>query len=430
MSVSALRCAGGLLAALLGAAACKSPELDPNAPPTAEFLIAAGDSTYWVRSGAEGIRVRSAPILLTGVERQFYEVFIAEDGLDYGDASFGIARLWSRNLQAGDSVPLFHDSTVMQQAALWKRDHPREQPIDPDDEEMSNDPHTIVAEEIEITDVHGPWLSFTHLLDVDTESGALHKHAGKQSVVDVRSGQRASLVSLFGATESARLAVAGRASLKYLVDSIRSAGDDRAEVARETLDSFRFDSSSFAITDIARAPAVAFMVPGNGVDGEALALHLPALSVAAPGWWPGVAATLPTWKADSSDVRWEHATYRVLASPSAGGERLSLVLTSTGLRERRWPIADVASPAYQLIPLDAPAVDSTVRAALARAFDMSTSHDGITQSVVNRLRGPHSARLRGGSSRVGRLQRTGARRPYRAARERSLPVSYLFPDSR
>lgn len=420
----------GLLAALLGATACRSSEVDPNAPPTAEFLIAAGDSTYWVRSGAEGIRVRSAPILLTGVERQFYEVYIAEDGLDYSDASFGIARLWSRNLQGGDSLPLFHDSTVMQQAALWKREHPREQPIDPDDEEMSNDPHTIVAEEIEITDVHGPWLSFTHLLDVDTESGVLHKHAGKQSVVDVRSGQRASLGGLFGAAEAARLTAAGRASLAYLVDSIRSAGDDRAEIARETLDSFRFDSSSFAITDIARAPAVAFMVPGNGVDGEALALHLPAMSVSAPVWWPGVAATLPTWKADSSDVRWEQGSYRVLAAPTAGGERLSLVLTSKGLRERRWPIADVASPAYQLIPLDAPAVDSTVRAALARAFDMSTSLDGITQSVVNRRGSVRAASPRAAARRTSRLQRPGARRLYRAARERSLPVSYLFPDYR
>lgn len=376
----------GSMGIALLAQACDRPSATPrNAPPVAEFLIAAGDSTYWVRSGPDGMRVRSAPILLTNVEGQFYEVYISEDGLDYADASFGIARLWARHLVRGDSLPLFTDSTVLRQAALWKRRHPRENPIDPDDEDMSNDPHTVVAEEIEITDVHGPWLTFTHLLDVDTESGNLHKHVGRRAVVDVRSAREATLAGLFGAAEAARVIQLGRASLRRLVDSIRTTGDDRAAVARETLDSFRFDSTSFAITDIARAPAVAFMVPGTGVDDEALALHLPAIAVAAPTWWGSVQATLPTWKADSSDVQWERGGYRVSASPSADGERLSLVLSAGGaVRSRTWPIAVVAAPAYQLIPLDAPPVDASVRAALARAFDLSTSLDGITQSVAYR----------------------------------------------
>jgi len=356
-----------------------------NAPPAAEFLVAAGDSTYWVRSGPEGIRVRSAPILLTRVDGQYYEVYISEEGLDYADASFGIARLWSRNLLRGDSLALFQDSTVMQQATIWKRAHPREQPIDPDDDEMSNEPHTIVAEEIEIADVHGQWLTFSHLLDVDTETGGLHRHAGRRAVVDVRTAREATLVGLFGAAEAARLVEAGRTSLARLVDSIRSAGDDRAEIARETLDSFRFDSTSFAIADISRAPAVAFMVPGTGIDGEALALHLPAIGVAAPAWWATVEPTLPVWKNDSSDVRWERAGYRVSAAPSSDGEQLSLVLSATSPgRERAWPIAVVAAPAYQLIALDAPAVDATTRAALARAFDLSTSLDGLSQSVSRR----------------------------------------------
>jgi hypothetical protein len=44
---------------------------------------------------------------------------------------------------------------------------------------------------------------------------------------------------------------------------------------------------------------------------------------------------------------------------------------------REWPIATVAAPAYQLIPLDAPPIDSTARAALSRAFDVSTALDGL-----------------------------------------------------
>jgi len=46
---------------------------------------------------------------------------------------------------------------------------------------------------------------------------------------------------------------------------------------------------------------------------------------------------------------------------------------------REWPIATVAAPAYQLIPLDTPPIDSAARAALSRAFDISTSLDGLIQ---------------------------------------------------
>lgn len=363
-------------------------------PPAAEFLVAAGDSTYWVRSGSNGIRVRSAPILLTQVDGRLYEVFIAEDGLDYADASFGMSRVWSRELLHPDSLLLFQDSTVLHEAAVWKRRHPREDPIDPDDEAMSNDPTTMVAEEIEIVDVHGPWLTFTHLLDVDTEIGDTHRHRGHRSVVDVRTGRAASLDALFGTEEASRVLAAGTASFHRLIDSIRTAGGNRADLARKTLESFRFVPTSFAITDIARAPAVSFMVPGTGADGEALALHVPPIRVAVPAWWASVQPTLPEWNSDSTDVRWERGRYRVSARPSADGAMLSLMLSGKRQRvspaPREWPIANVASPAYQLTTLDAPPMDTTVRAGLARAFDRSTALDGLTLRVSNNRVSPRS----------------------------------------
>jgi len=39
----------------------------------------------------------------------------------------------------------------------------------------------------------------------------------------------------------------------------------------------------------------------------------------------------------------------------------------------------VAAPAYQLIALESPPLDSAARAALARAFDVSTALDGLVQ---------------------------------------------------
>ncbi|MEO7521902.1 MAG: hypothetical protein ABIW79_08815 [Gemmatimonas sp.] len=361
-------------------------------PPVAEFLVAAGDSTYWVRSGPAGIRVRSAPILLTDVDGRFFEVYIAENGVEYADASFGSARVWSRELLSPDSVLLSRDSTVVTQANKWKRRHPRERPIDADDEEMTDDPTTMVTEAIEIVDVHGPWLTFTHVLDVDTEIHDPHVHAGRRAVVDVRTGQLASLAALFGSAEASRLLIAGRVSLAHLTDSIRSAQDERAELARESIETFRFDSTSFAITDIDRRPAVAFMVSGRGADDEAVALHLPPIEVGTPSWWARVHPTLPEWKGDSSEVRWQRNGYRVVARPSPDGETLALVLqansrgdsgsaspSQSGNAGRDWPLASVASPAYQLIALDDPPVIGPVRAALARAFDVSTALDGITQ---------------------------------------------------
>ncbi len=365
-------------------------------PPQAEFLFAAGDSTYWIRSSAEGLRVRSAPILLTQVDGTFYEVFIAEDGVEYEDASFSSSRIWSRQLTGTDSLLLFNDSTVMSEAAQWKKRHPTEQPIDIDDEDLPSDPGTVVHDEIEIVDVHGPWLTFRHLLDVDVVDGAPHRHVGRRAVVDVRTGKIVSLDTLIGASEAARVAMQGQTALTELLDSIETAGDERAELARETLAGFRFDASSFGITDVDREPAVAFLVPGTGSDGEALAIYLPPMVVTAPAWWSAVRSTLPEWTADSSRVSWTRATYEVAARPSSDGESLALVLAGRSRNNTsEWPVATVAAPAYQLIVLDDPPVPTALRAALSRAFDASSALDGLMQRA-SYLPRAKSARVRRG----------------------------------
>ena len=363
------------------AAACGETATRGQVLPRAEFLFAAGDSTYWVRSGDDGMRVRSAPMLLTQVDGRLFEVFLSEDGAEYPDASFASVQLWSREVQRRDSTALFGDSTVLRELARWRRAHPRDAELDPTDEEAPDDPRTVVTDDIEIIDVHGPYLTIEHLLNVDREDGPPHQHDGRRLVVDVRTGAAVSLEALIGATEATRVVAAARASFAQLVDSIRSAGsagDARASVASETLDSFQFEAGSFGITDIDRDPAVAFMVPGHGTDGEALALYLPPIAVSEPVWWAAVRATLPEWAKDSVRVRWDRQKYEVAARPANAGDALALVLIGGAIGQtREWPIATVAAPAYQLIPLDAPPIDSTARAALSRAFDVSTALDGL-----------------------------------------------------
>jgi hypothetical protein len=412
--MAAVRLAGTLLAGVLagvlagGGAACADRQEPARALPTAEFLFAAGDSTYWVRSGGDGMRVRSAPILLTQVDGGLVEIFITDDRAEYPDASFATVRLWSRALQSPDSTPLFADSTVLRELAAWRRAHPRETEVDPLDEETPEDPRTVVQDEIEILDVHGPYLTFEHLLNADIDGGPEHIHSGRRYVIDVRSGRRMQVADLLGADEARRVLAAARASLAQLTDSITragAAGDERAAAAVETMGSFVFDSASFGLTDLARAPAIAFMVPGNGTDGEALALHLPPIAVAAPSWWPAVQATLPEWSADSSRVRWVRERYEVAARPSADGNALALSLAgTTGADRREWPVATVGAPAYQLIALESPALDSAARSALSRAFDVSTALDGLVQRASVRRSGADLLR-------VQPAHRTGYRLP-------------------
>jgi hypothetical protein len=118
------------------------------------------------------------------------------------------------------------------------------------------------------------------------------------------------------------------------------------------------------------------------------------MAVKAPAWWQGVRETLPEWASDSARVSWDRAAYEVVAMPSADGETLALVLRSRRLASsrREWPVATVGAPAYQLIALESPPLDSAGRAALARAFDVSTALDGMVQRASWRVTPP--ARVR------------------------------------
>src|SRR4051794_9768242 len=64
-----------LLLALLPVA-CRANRV---APPRANFLIMAGDSTFWIRSGAQGVHARGSPILLGRYGGKFYEVYVVDD---------------------------------------------------------------------------------------------------------------------------------------------------------------------------------------------------------------------------------------------------------------------------------------------------------------------------------------------------------------
>src|ERR671915_677676 len=95
-------------AAVLVVCACASDA----PPPASEFLVSAGDSTYWVRTDTTGVRVRGSPILLARYGGQFYEVYVTDDDRSFADATFVGQRIYRRSLVSGDSTLVFEDSVV------------------------------------------------------------------------------------------------------------------------------------------------------------------------------------------------------------------------------------------------------------------------------------------------------------------------------
>lgn len=374
---------GVLTCATAFAIACEGPAVLSRRPPAAEFLLATGDSTYWIRSNAEGLRVRSAPILLTQSDGRFYEIFLTDEVHDFPDASFASTRAYRRDIMEQDSLLVYEEGSVLREARVWMRNHPRAIPLDSSDDILDEPPPTMVSDDIEVMDVHGPWLTFGHTLDVDVVGRTGHRHSRKHGVADVRTGTRGNLATLFGAAEAERLLQTGMQAFADMRDSVRKSSDERSAAARRTLASFVFDSLSFALTDIARGPAVTFLVPGTGEEGEALSLYLPPLVATAPEWWKRVAVTIPLWNTDSTQLFWSRAQYDVVARPSSNGELLAIELVDRSQKSapRVWPIATVPAPAYQLIPLDDTPLDSLTRAALARAFDQSTVLNGRSQQA-------------------------------------------------
>ena len=81
---------------------------------SAEFLLLAGDSTFWVKSKGDGerLRTRGSPIQLARYAGKFYELYVGDDDRSYYDAIIVGQRIFRRDLVSGDSVAVFEDSTI------------------------------------------------------------------------------------------------------------------------------------------------------------------------------------------------------------------------------------------------------------------------------------------------------------------------------
>jgi hypothetical protein len=59
------------LAVVVAASACRRAAPATARPPIADFVLSAGDSSYWVTSADGAVRVRGAPLELARVDGRF-----------------------------------------------------------------------------------------------------------------------------------------------------------------------------------------------------------------------------------------------------------------------------------------------------------------------------------------------------------------------
>jgi hypothetical protein len=348
-----------------------------------ELLVGAGDSTYWVTSGPNGVRVRASPLFLARWDDRLVEVYVAGDERAFDDGAwFSAQRVYRRDLLTGDSALVFADPTVARLAARHAVRHPDARLLDdeereagPEEDENAPGASTSVA----LAAAHGPYLSLeqhtevggdaTETGDGDTADGVL-ADVRRRRVVDLRTGHEVTLADLFGAEAAGVIEAAGRRALDSAVAALGPAArralhdarqaapapDDRpaadaaddADATRRALRALRtlrLDPRNFGLAAHAGRPAVAFVALGHG-DGAAVTLALPATPVPGPvpAWWRrDVSPALfvgPGADASAGPARWRDTSGQVElhARVADGAAALELAVAGREGDDRAVPV--------------------------------------------------------------------------------------------
>ena len=368
-----MRCHRPLI--LFLAAACQGSQ--GPLPPASEFLVAAGDSTFWIRTGKEGVTVRGAPIALARFDGRLYELYVTDDDRSYYDAVMIGQRLYRRDLITGDSSAVVEDTTVAKLAAAYARAHPAERRLEPY-EEASDDPEVYATADLEIVGVHGPFLSFEQHSDIGLSDGS-EIHSIRRGVVDLRTGRPRAAGDLFGEREANRAVAVARTNFVDGIDSLLAASEHEAQQIARVLRDLRFDPTSFSVSHLGADPAVIFLVPGEGEWAVDLAFPMSPIRVAAPLWWQEVRPLLPSSPVDSFDDVWARvgSAPAIIARHDTVEQIVTLVLRDSAAQE--WRAAQVPPPVEWILRLDIPPLDSASRRGLRRAFDDAALYSDETR---------------------------------------------------
>jgi hypothetical protein len=365
-----------------------------HVPPDANFLVAAGDSTLWVRTDSGRALVRRASMLLAVLDGRIQELYVTDDDRSFYDAVIVGQRIYRRDIVRGDSVAVFEDTSIAAIASRYAADHPRESPL-AEDEDASDDPATVATTETEILEVVGPFATIERHVDIDLESGR-EVHTTVHAVLDLRSGRLISLRDLMPDSARARVIREGRRSFRQALDSVRRSSDDRARRAAPLLRHFRFDSASFGLVVSGAKPAIAFLAPGTGPSAGGFALPLDPIGLQAGDWWNVVMPTLPSQGRAEREV-WRGA-YDIIVEHGPAGSAAQLLIRDE--RGEEWPVGPIPTPVSGVHRLASAIEDGVTTAALTRAFDESVHYgEAIRTAAVPGSRPLHPFRTIGAAGR-------------------------------
>ncbi len=349
----------------------------PSAPPpAAEFILAAGDSAYWVTTGASGVHVRGAPIELAQLGQRFLEVYVVDDDHSFEGADLVGQSVYRRDLRSGDSTLVYTDSLVPALARQYAREHPDERRLRPD-EDGADDPELRASATLEFSATHGAFVSFTLHTDVE-RAGAAFWHTSRNGVLDLRTGKLATLGDIAG--RDAQSVERRRDDIvKMVMDSVRSR-------ATSLVTHYQFDPSSFTITTVQGTPAITYAFSTSGTGSADQALPLPPLTFAGPAWWTDVVPNLPRSSADGAVDAFVRGPLSVLARYDSAGNGHVVLRDNTA---HEWPLGVISESASRIYWLDHEQVDAQTRNALARAFDDAAQYGTDTHVAVRQPQSPY-----------------------------------------
>jgi len=161
--------------------------LPPPPPPEAEFLVSAGDQTYWVRSDNSGLRIRGSPLILARTGGRYYEIFVSEIDRSFPKALFSGERVFRRELASGDSTVIYDDTAIVRMSDEYHQKNPRARLLRPDDD-PDDDVDVSAVGETDVLNVLGPYVALEHRVSIERadESGG---DDTTRAVIDLRNGK-------------------------------------------------------------------------------------------------------------------------------------------------------------------------------------------------------------------------------------------------
>lgn len=369
-----------LSAVVLALAACTRHEADKA--PIAEFLLSAGDSTYWIENRGTGLKLRGSPMVIARVENRFTELYVVDEDRSYENALFVGQRLFQRDLITGDSTEIFRDTMVPRLAEQYEARNPEARRLEPDEDPV-NEPAISASAEVSVLAVHGPFLSLEHHVDT-AGAGDDSWHMTRHLVLDLRTGKQVGLQDILGAEAASSVVARGRTLFRETSDSVRRDRRPAARRAARALERFRFDPTSFSLVAPNGTLMVAFSSPGNGSGGEGFVLPLRPLPVTEPAWWVDAREALPTTTREREEY-WKRAAYTVKAVYDTASPVRLFVMDSTG---REFAVGSLTAPIHRIYWLDTPPIDRVQRNALTRAFNEAAMYDESARTAHSSIRLP------------------------------------------